>query len=233
VSGSLQELDSLKLVSRCAQDTQNTLLWTEFVRRFTPKIKQFISGTLRQSLGVGKWLREASVLRGGASENDLFQNTIIRLVENDCAALKRFSGTSENEFLAYLAVISRSVVRDFLRRQVALKRPLSMAQGPRRESAETPSPPGLRADALQVERGILAREVAQLSERTIRSLSGESSERDWLIFQLYYYDDLTICQIAQCKGIGLTKAGVERVIARYKERVRTIVSVDDSEAAVR
>jgi len=226
-----RELDSLSLASLCARDTQATVLWSEFVRRFTPKIRQFIWGTLRQSLGADVSLGEVTVLLGGTSENDLLQSTIVRLIEDDCAALRRFSGTSENDLLAYLAVISRSVVRGFLRRQSSLKRS-SKAPVPRMEFMEQSYSPVLREGMPQTEREVLAREVARLSKRAIDSLSGESSRRDWLIFQLYYREDLSSTQIAQCRGIGLSKTGVESVLERYRERVRTIVSVNHSEAAV-
>lgn len=230
MSSNVRELDSLSLVSLCADDTQNAALWSEFVRRFAPKIKQFINGTLRQSIGS---LSEAPFLMGGVQENDLFQNTILRLVENDCAALKRFSGTSESDLLAYLAVISRSAVRDSLRRQRALKRPLSVVPTRQSETSGTPSLPDSAAETPHAERILLAREVVQLSERMIRSLSGESSGRDWLVFKLHYYDDMPASQIAQCKGIDLSKAGVEKVLNRLKERVRTLVAVDRSEAMIR
>jgi RNA polymerase sigma factor (sigma-70 family) len=230
VSSNVRELDSLSLVSLCADDTQNTALWSEFVRRFAPKIKQFISGTLRQSIGS---LSEAPFLMGGVQENDLFQNTILRLVENNCAALRRFSGTSENDFHAYLAVISRSAVRDFLRRQRALKRPLSVVPARQSDTSEEPLLPDPATEISHAERNILAREIVQLSEHMIRSLSGETSERDWLIFQFHYYDDMPASQIAQCKGIDLSKAGVEKVLSQLKERVRAIVAVDRSEAMIR
>ncbi len=226
MSADLCELDSLRLIALCASDTQSAAHWSEFVRRFGPKLRLFIRGTLWQSAGGAG--AQASLFVGGVQENDLFQNTIIRLVENDCAALKRFSGKSEADFLAYLAVISRSVVRDYMRRHCAKKRPLALIPSPHGDVHEKTTPAGLQ----QVEKSVLAREIVGLSRRTIHSLSGESSERDWLIFQLYYYDGLSTHQIAQCKTIDLSKAGVEKVLHRLKERVRSLVSVDRSEAAI-
>ncbi len=230
--GDLQELDSLRLVTLCAQSTQNSAVWSEFVRRFTPKIKQFIRGTLRQSAACGSPVGEAHICISGVQENDLFQNTIIRLVANDCAALKRFTGTSENDFLAYLAVISRSVVRDFLRSQNAAKRPKMPVLHPRADSESEPMYPDANTGRPQLERRILAHEVVGLSRRAIQLLSGVSAERNWLIFQLYYYYNLSAGQISQCKGIDLSKAGVEKVLNQVKERVRTIISTDPSEAVI-
>ncbi len=218
-----QDLDPLTLISLCAQDTQNSALWTEFVRRFATKIRQFVHGALRQSFAEA----------GAVQESDLFQNTIIRLVENDCAVLKRFSGTCENDFFAYLAVITRSTVRDFLRHQNALKRPQATSAIYADYSSAIPERASRPENTSRLEAAVLAREVTHLSERTIRMLSGESAERNWLIFQLHFYEELSAEQIARCKGIELSKAGVEKVLHQVKERVRALVSVGSTEAVLR
>ncbi len=228
VSVDLRQLDSVELVALCARNLQDSHLWSEFVRRFTPRIRQFISGSVRYSERCGDSVYGPSRLIDEAQMKDLFQSTIVRLVENDCDALKRFSGSSESDLLAYFAVITRSVVRDYLRRQRATKRPVALPAD--RYSGICPSE---QPSSNSLDRDVLGREVVRLSERTIRSLSGESSARDLLIFQLYYYDDLSTGQIAQCKGIGLTKPGVEKVLNRLKERVRMLLSSDRSEAMMR
>src|SRR5436190_773537 len=104
--GGLNGVDSLELWSRCARDTTSTALWTEFLRRFTPRINLFIKTTLRQSLPSSQWKSSASTISGGAQASDLVQMTIIRLVQNDCAAMKRFSGSSDADLIAYLAVVA-------------------------------------------------------------------------------------------------------------------------------
>ena len=116
-------IETVELVSLCAQDTGNSALWSELLRRITPKIKTFIRGTLRQNRGGSFGPSDAPLLSGGFQESDLFQNTIVRLVQNDCAVMRRFSGITEEEFMAYLAVITRSVVSDFLRRQTSPEAP--------------------------------------------------------------------------------------------------------------
>ncbi len=227
MSGDFREMDSLRLVALCASDTQSAPLWAEFVRRFGPKIRMFIRGTLWQSSGgVGAWPERAGL--GGAQESDLFQNTIIRLVENDCAALKRFSGALEGDFLCYLAVIARSVVRDHFRHHNARRHQVALAENLQNRSEGKFDPVELQ----QPEKRILAGEVMRLSQRSIRFLSGESKGRDWLIFRLYYGDGLSIDQIARCNGIELSKAGVEKVLNRLKKRLRSLVSMDRSEAVI-
>jgi len=216
-----RQLDAAKLISLCAQNLDDHGLWTEFLRRFSGKIKLFIRGTLRRSVS-GDVPSAGPALLSGATEKDLFQNVIVRLVDNGCAALKRFTGSTEEEALAYFAVIARSTVRDSLRRQRALKRP---------RWQESVTPEAQRWAELRcaqqmsarfpMEREILARELEQLSMQVIRSHSGEFCERDHLIFRLYFYDGLSAAQISKCKGIDLTRTGVERALDRLKERVRS------------
>ena len=218
-----------ELVSACVRDRENSLLWAEWLLRYGPQIQKFIKGALRQALGKISAAKIADVL-GGMQRSDLFQNTILRLVEDDCAVMKRFSGNSEHDWLAYLAVITRSVVRESMRRQRALKRPGGTeAVGPDvlgpvwiQERSESPS----------VDRKLLAHEVRALGERAIQNGAGETSGRDLLIFQLYFDHDLSFNQIAQCQNVNISKSGVEKVLARMKELVRDSVSEESSKEMI-
>jgi RNA polymerase sigma factor (sigma-70 family) len=214
-------IDPIKLFSLCAQDTANSELWTEFLRRFTPRIRAFIRRCLSQSWGEA----DSRMAIGEVQENDLFQNAIVRLVKNDCAAMKQFSGEREDDLMAYMAVIARSVVRDCQRSQWALKRVSDRVDTQhlptdQLENLSSNGFSGVRA----IERKLLVREVVELSERTLKFLPGPYPARDRLIFQLYFQHNLSAEQITQCKGINLSKAGVEKVLNRLKERIRTAAS---------
>jgi len=135
--------------------------------------------------------------------------------------------------MAYLAVITRSVVRDCLRRQRARKRPsIRISIEPLQPEGIHPPGARLRIDPSSAERGLLAREIRDLSERSLSSLEGESSDRDRLIFELYFFHDLSLNQVAQCRGINLSKAGVEKVICRLTERLRAAATIGVSEATL-
>lgn len=217
----LQGLHTRELLSLCAANTDDTVVWVEFMRRFSAQIRHFIHHTLRQSIGVTDSSNLGFHL-GGAQEGDLFQATILKLVERDCSVIRRFSGSDEAQFLAYLAVISRSVVRDHLRRQRAFKRPMIEGISATEDAASSQRIHG--GSFLSVEsdpdRHILAREVVDLSMRAIRRLSGPHYARNELIFQLYYANNLSAAQIAQCRGVGLSKAGIEKVLSQIREEVR-------------
>jgi RNA polymerase sigma factor (sigma-70 family) len=212
-------MGAVELFARCAQDTNDSALWPELMRRYASRIKGFIRGTLRQSLPA-----DSSLTLGGIHESDLFQSTVVRLVEDGCALMKRFSGSSESELLVYLAVITRSVVRDCLRRHRAQKRPLSESQlafssANRKASSDSNS----TGSGCALERELLVREVRRLSLRAIETRAGEFSRRDKLIFELYFSHGLSPSQIARCEGIGLSKPGVEKALQRLKELVRSAV----------
>ncbi|MBZ5498256.1 MAG: sigma-70 family RNA polymerase sigma factor [Acidobacteriia bacterium] len=223
-------LDPVELFFLCAADREDAAAWSEFLRRYTWKIKYFIRGTLHKTVCTFSDPDGATV-PGGIQESDFLQNTILRLVEKDCAVMKRFSGTSEDELLAYLAVIARSVVMDTLRRHRVFKSAAagaSMRNGVAK--AANPDPDRIAVDS-KSEREILGRELTSLTQRSMRSLSGPALARDQLVFQLYFSHGLSFRQIAECKGINLSKAGVEKLLNRLVDRVRTLASAAKPEAS--
>ncbi len=228
-NANFQRLDPVELFHMCAADRENSDAWSEFLNRYTAKLKYFIGGTLRQMLGRSAH-PDSAITSGGIQEGDLFQNAIVRLVENDCAAMKRFSGQSEGEMLAYLAVICRSSVLDTLRRSNAQKRRLR-AVGTE-ESVLDPAGMSRVSDNTKFERMILARELTALVHNTIESHSGDASTRDRLVFKLHFFDGLSYSQIAQCGGINLSKAGVEKLLKRLVDRVQTLATSGKSGEAL-
>jgi RNA polymerase sigma factor (sigma-70 family) len=222
-------LDSLTLVTVCAANPAHHALWSEFLRRFGGQIKLFIRGTLQRSVGDAAFYRESKAL-SGVTVADLFQDTVMRLVENNCIALKRFSGTTEEQLSAYFAVVARSVVRDYLRRQRALKRPRwqSMVESEALGEGETRDVSGFRSYP-SPDRTILARELGEISVQTIANQSGANANRDRLMFRLYFYEGLTHEQISACKGIELTKAGVEKALNRVVDKMRSAAGANPAE----
>jgi RNA polymerase sigma factor (sigma-70 family) len=227
-SENLRQLDPIELFRICAAQSENTDAWSEFLRRYMTKLKYFIHGKLRQVFGHSIYHNE-STAPDGVQESDLLQNAIVRLVENNCSAMKRFSGTSENDLLAYLAVICRSSVLDTLRRTNALKRRPAVADG--EETVLAPIVNFRPANHTEFEREILAHELVSLSLQTIQaySRSDDVSNRDRLVFKLHFFDGLSSSQICRCEGINLSKTGVEKVLKRLVGQVQTLASSGNSE----
>jgi RNA polymerase sigma factor (sigma-70 family) len=225
VDAKLRHLDPIELFRICASDRENSTAWSDFLGRYTSKIKYFIRGTLRQFAGSAANLN-SSMLSGGIQESDLFQNAIIRLVANDCAAMKRFSGKDENDILAYLAVISRSAVLDWLRQGNAIKR------GHEQQSPQTLELALSRtrnlAEESDHEQKVLFGELVSITKNAIASHSGQASNRDQLVFDLHFLQGLSFSQISQCKGINLSKAGVEKLLNRLVSRVQILAKTGKS-----
>jgi len=217
----LRNLSAPELVSLCVANTANTDLWSEFVRRFAPTVRFYIRKTLPR-------LQNGTTLRphGINDENDLFQNTILRLLKRDSALLKRFVGTREEEFVAFLAVVAESVVRDSLRRRMAYKRPNEYRRN-HSDNFDFPvseNSKGARLKEPVAERRLLAKEVWRISLRTIKNLSRSLHVRDRRIFELYFSQGLSVDSIARLKAIGLSKTAVEKVLSKIKNRVRVAIA---------
>ncbi len=221
-------LNAITLFKLCAADRGNSDAWSELLRRYTPRLKQFIRGAMRQVSAYAAGGPD-SVASDTAQENDFLQNAIVRLVENDCAAMKRFSGSSENELLAYLAVICRSCVLDASRRHHALKRRPGL---PATDEARAGSVGRCAGGRNELDREILVRELVSLTHSIIQSDSGNVSNRDQLVFELHFFDGLSLGQIARCEGINLSRAGVERLLKRIIGRVQAVASSDQKEETV-
>ncbi|MBN1568798.1 MAG: sigma-70 family RNA polymerase sigma factor [Acidobacteria bacterium] len=222
----LRSIDPIELFLRCAVNCEDSNAWYEFLRRYSAKLKYFVRCTLLQATGCSS-CQSNSITSTSLQEGDLFQNVIVRLVENDCAAMRRFSGASERELIAYMAVICRSTVMDTLRRSNALKRRTSAMNIA--ESIENSADSPWYKSREGFEREILAHELVSLFARTIESHSGQVSDRDQLVFELHFLDGLSYNQIAQCKGINLSRSGVEKLLKRLVDRVQNLASSGRSE----
>jgi RNA polymerase sigma factor (sigma-70 family) len=227
----LREMNPIRLAHQCADNPQDSELWTEFLRRFTPKIYNFLRSTLRQYKGGKTGSADSISFIDSNQESDLFQNVVLRLVQNNCLALKRFSGETESDLLVYLAVITRSTVRDSMRYKSAKRRFYWFSSPTVRYNQSDKDYEYVREPGVEdaVERDILTREIEELSLEAIQSDSG-NPDRDKLIFQFYYHDGLSAAQISSCKGIGLSKTGIEKIISRLKEKVRKAAGVHPIEA---
>jgi DNA-directed RNA polymerase specialized sigma24 family protein len=212
-----------ELISACAQNRQNIDLWAEFLRRYGGKIKQFINGTCRRARTVDfSSFHRAS---WGLEMSDLLQSTIVRLIEHDCALMKKFRGTSEDEWLAYLAVITRSVVRNsFMRDRRLRHHDFAGARALGYLGSRWPALTENAGMGEPVDRGLLAKEVIYLCERAIRAKAGKNTDRDLLIFHLHFSQDLSINEIAKCWGVRLSRKGVQKVINRLLDSVASVVA---------
>jgi RNA polymerase sigma factor (sigma-70 family) len=214
-------IDTVDLLWFCVANRDDRAAWSEFLGRILPKVQSFVRATFHRSLGnTCSW--RAQMLSNVFQEGDLVQIAIVRLFERDCALLRRFQGKTENDLFVYLAIISRSAIRDTLRRESARKRGLVQLRTPHRNDRGRVAIALHGHDESRVERTLLSHELGELGRRMLASLEGPTSVRDKLIFQLYFYDDQSLEQIAACRGIDLTKSGVAKALNRMEKQIRML-----------
>lgn len=219
-----------RLLSACARSRSDDALWREFLGRYASWIMRFI--TKARAVWSSETGASPEWLPGAVDRSDLLQSVMVRLVENRCAALKAFSGDTEAEWLSYVAAISASVVRATFRREVRAKRQagatieaMPFAEYWQRAQDQK------RNQYLEIEKGVLVSELRVICERVIRNVAGEHSDRDMLIFRLYFIHGVSISQIAAWREIRLSRSGVGYVIERLAQRVRHAVNKEPPQIA--
>ncbi len=148
--------------------------------------------------------------------------------KDDCAVLKAFRGASENEFLSYLIIITRSVVKEAFRRQHAQKRPVedNSIMSESSESICFESRGGRMQEEPAAESHLLADELWFFGMRALRNMSGPFYARDRAIVELHFMQGMSVNEIARLERIGLSKTAVEDVIKRFKDHVRRVAQAE-------
>jgi len=197
-------LNAEELVEACI-DTGNPAAWEEFVRRFRP----VIAGTVMRT--VRRFGEHAPQLI-----DDLIQETYLKICANRCRILREFKAQAPDGIFGLLKTVAFSVAQDHFRGGAAVKR----GAGRREMALETYANSAVAGrDGLPpLEREILLREIdGELAAVT----DPGARDRDRQIFWLYYRHGMTSRAIAQIPGIGLTQKGVESVIQRLTNHIRT------------
>jgi RNA polymerase sigma-70 factor (ECF subfamily) len=196
--------------------------WEEFVTRYNRRVSLYVTRACRYS----GW---SSDDRGDLAR-DLMQEVYVRLIADECHALKAWRGESEEALLAYLARVVHAVACDALRRERSRKRAVNLLSLEGSPSDDGPS----LADVLPATEWtapdrMLAERLAPVRLRAaLDSLhGGRNGARDALIFQLHVLDGLTASEIANLPGIGMQVPSVESVLRRTRERLRAVLTNSD------
>lgn len=212
------------LLSSCL-DFNDELLWTEFVRRTQPVIASIVLKTLR------RWTRPMPSLI-----DDLVQETYAKLFTGKASALRRFVYRHENALYGFLKVVAANTVQDYFRRYFAQKR----GSGLEEETIDALSDPkdNMCGKALkhtkrvvgqiqQIQHHILMREIdIYLKQRG----ASRDFARDYQVFWLYYREGLSAKSISCMPSIGLTVKGVESLLLRLTQIVRSKINPQPHQA---
>lgn len=211
----------LDLVRRCAHDPHNEALWREFKKRYEGAIRHSVVRTLQRHNQQHAGALPAAV-------DDIVQNIYLRLLQHNCRAFQVFKGTTEVSWFCYLRVIATHITLNHLRSKNAGKRPplgrsldvgsdfdreRKLHQGRNTGDQELTTDEDIRMMEL----------YDQINYCLDLALRGPNKARDKLLFQLYYFDGLTVEEIATSQGIGMRAHAVEVAISRVRQRLAQYV----------
>jgi len=204
-SVSFAQLSPEALIEGCVNG--DAAAWEEFMRRY----HRLIAGVVFRT--TQKWGKSTPT-----TMDDLIQETYLKLCADEYRLLRAYKPKHPDAIYGYLKVITTSVVHDRFKALHSEKRGGDQIV----ENLTTVENRSGASEAFgsqhAMEREILLREIdAHLKA----ILSGDTADRDRIIFWLYYRQGLTTKAIAALPVIGLTIKGVESTILRITKIVRT------------
>lgn len=209
------KLSDKELVAKCTQrsaDWEN--FWREFQNRFDETILFYIYREFHKKSGQKVSTEFHEIIK------DLRQDVYIRLLKNDAHALKNFNGENETSFLAYLHVIAKNLVNNYVN-TIHFKKviPISKVEHrPDPEDSETlPFQPVSMDTVDEIEKSIFKNFILEKIKTCYRS---RNFERDILMFKLFYFKGFTLKDIAKNTNFELTASGVETTVNRIVQSLR-------------
>ncbi len=215
----LKALNNTEFIKLCAQQAASENVWEEFCSRFHSSIQ---SSVYRECYQVG-------IISKSSSANvyeDLVQDVYLKLVGNDCKALREFKGSAENSIYLYLGTIARNVVLNYLSSikakkrdsiQVSLDSPIE-TEG---DQDSLPLESAIRSQQFDLEehlKGISLRE--EVEDILDQSVQGKNKARDKLIIRLAIYEGFSAEEIAQRFPTDLSVKGIANTISRLKQSLQ-------------
>ena len=191
----LENLSNQELIQRCL--TTGQAAWTEFLRRFERPVSMVVIKTLRRRIRPTPTLVE-----------DLVQNIYLKLLDDNCKALRTFKAQHENSIYGYLQVMSSNITQDYLRKLDAKKRDSRVEQ----DIEELP--PDLIADSSSARQAEHSTQIKEVEDRIKKITTGTEQE----IFWLYNRWGLTAKEISQIFKMNIKT--VENMLARILRLLR-------------
>jgi RNA polymerase sigma-70 factor (ECF subfamily) len=206
-----------ELLDRCLEKDERA--WQTFVDLFNRTI---VAASYRACMAI----RNLGV-SSGECVAELVQDVYIRLLDHNARALRAWRGADIASMKKYLAVITRTVASDKLRRQQSHKRFVVLVplDAPTREDDGPALSEALSAPAYARPDKMVDGRLEE--ERLLRALSeactGPNGSRNSLMFQLHVLDGFSAREIAQMPVFGLSSSNVETILRRTRERVRNLL----------
>lgn len=207
-----KELSNNDLVKRCAEESNDRLVWNEFYHRFDNHIRLMVTRYC-----CLKHLQGRNLL------DDLTQDAYIRLVKEDRKRLRNYIGENDKSIYSYLALVARTVVCEYEKKKNANKRrhhadpldkPVSPEEGGLRLIDILANPYAPAPDEK-----LMIESLRQEAERILGAImTGNEKERDQQIFLYHIYEELTPQQISE--RVALSPKRIRNIITTIRRRIK-------------
>ena len=216
----IKKLTNTELVKLCAREPRNRNAWLEFYSRFDERIWLVVFRECRANITYEMTSQLNQVVQ------DLVQEVYLRLVEKKCKALKAYEGACENSIYIYLGTIAKNVVRNYVIKMAAQKRPSIekfiydtsfVTEGGRETlvSDRFQSNYGDIEDEFRLE--ILEEEIEDILDKCLK---GKDRERNKIIFKLYFYEGFSSEEITSQFSFNLSSKRIGNIISEVKQELR-------------
>jgi RNA polymerase sigma-70 factor (ECF subfamily) len=190
-------LSSPELLKECVTRAEAEA-WEEFVRRFQPLIAGVVARTAMRWTEVSPGLVD-----------DLVQETYLKLCTGEFRRLREFESRFEDAIYGFLKAVAYNVTMDYFKVRHATKRGSQLLS-----KAEFDTALQTVSKENSIEDQILLQEIEELVNRIT------DTDRDKLVFLLYYRQGFTAKAIAELPGVQLSEKGVESCILRLTRQLR-------------
>ena len=205
------EMSAPDLVRECGERLTDRELWLQFQARFQGLIFIYVMRSLRLSH------IEEDV---SGIVPDLTQDVYLKLVQHDGRVLRSFKGATEFSVRSFLGKVAESVVRDYQRSTMTDKRGAPVIPIDYVRAAESSGQKS--ADSSEFDSSQMSSILSWIDmERVVEGEPDQkNARRNALIFQLHYINGFESGEIANFPGFGLTKSGVQAILARLRQKIQ-------------
>jgi RNA polymerase sigma factor (sigma-70 family) len=144
---------------------------------------------------------------------DLVQEVYLKLCANRRQLMRQFDVRHPDSFWGFLKVLSANLATDYFRSQLAQKRSTG--------ASDAAIAGQVAALPIDPDRQVL---LHQIDSILYSQLPQASRSRDRMVFRLYYRYGMTARAIAEIPAVGLNVKGVESLVLRMTQIVRTALT---------
>ena len=206
-------MDSLELLRRLVAARPDDPLWGVLFRRCRGLLRVVVSSRI-----AGQRRLDASAL------DDLSQDVMERLVSDRRRVIRRFAGTHEDTFEAYIRRIAENILRDQFRHD-AYRRSVEWSFPPdepwQLEAALAESPFEGAGD--DPESRVVMREIDESVDVVLRRISPDHRQRalNKRLFELYFLTRYSIPQIVRLRTVPLSASSTARRVTLIRKALST------------